>query len=354
MLIAYVIGTFSAHPVVMGAMNEFLHWLVRAETAELYVGAKRRCEQWVLSTNENLGQLSLPVRVMNFATIWTVLFKEPGRYNWLMQYYLRAEGVTMSWVGTGRCMSSLDVMPEHYQELQDKLINAARKMKSDGWWLNDKQQPGRERTMRSRLIWEMGKSVVQVPKPLSSFYIEVMQRKKDDHHASHSNLVNQFFHLLSSSTFIFCYFFIFFDFTPAMALGMAALFVRQIGHAILEPPSHDKEKLLLGFNTRNKTLIVGGYILIPIVQAGMLLRNGSLSLDAFASTMSTVAEQWFVLTLAAVFGRVLYLIWAHDFRSSMLWFIKLITDPFTDIIAYYSSADKMFRLPPSRGTEVTQ
>jgi glutamate-1-semialdehyde 2,1-aminomutase len=112
-----------------------------------------------------------------------------------------------------------------------------------------------------------------------------MQRKKDDHHASHSNLVNQFFHLLSSSTFIFCYFFIFFDFTPAMALGMAALFVRQIGHAILEPPSHDKEKLLLGFNTRNKTLIVGGYILIPIVQAGMLLRNGSLSLDAFASKL---------------------------------------------------------------------
>jgi glutamate-1-semialdehyde 2,1-aminomutase len=354
MRIAYVIGTFSAHPMVMGAMNEFLHWLVRPETAELYVEAERRCEQWVLSTNENLGQLSLPVRVMNFATIWTVLFKEPGRYNWLMQYYLRAEGVTMSWVGTGRCMSSLDVMPEHYQELQGKLINAARKMKSDGWWLNDKQQPGRERTMRSRLIWEMGKSVVQVPKPLSSFYIEVMQRKKDDHHASHSNLVNQFFHLLSSSTFIFCYFFIFFDFTPAMALGMAALFVRQIGHAILEPPSHDKEKLLLGFNTRNKTLIVGGYILIPLVQAGKLLRNGSLSLEAFALTMPTVAEQWFLLTLAAVFGRVLYLIWAHDFRSSMLWFIKLITDPFTDIIAYYSSADKMFRLPPSRGTEVTQ
>jgi len=31
------------------------------------------------------------VRVMNLATVWTVLFKEPGRYNWLLQYYLRAE-----------------------------------------------------------------------------------------------------------------------------------------------------------------------------------------------------------------------------------------------------------------------
>jgi glutamate-1-semialdehyde 2,1-aminomutase len=45
MRIAYVIGTFSAHPVVMGAMNEFLKWLVRPETTDLYVEAKARCEQ---------------------------------------------------------------------------------------------------------------------------------------------------------------------------------------------------------------------------------------------------------------------------------------------------------------------
>ena len=43
MRIAYVIGTFSAHPVVMGAMNEFLHWLLRPETPELYTEAQRRC-----------------------------------------------------------------------------------------------------------------------------------------------------------------------------------------------------------------------------------------------------------------------------------------------------------------------
>ena len=191
--------------------------------------------------------------------------------------------------------------------------------------------------MRTRLIWEMAKSVVQVPKPLTSFYIEIMERKKDDHHASHSNLINQFFHLLSSSTFIFCYIFIFFNFTLSMLLGMGALFVRQFGHAILEPPCHDKEKMLLGFNTRNKSMIVGGYILIPIVLTVQLWGYGSLNSESFASIRSSVAFQWFLLTLAAVFGRVLYLIWAHDFRTSMIWFVKLITDPITDILAYRSS-----------------
>jgi glutamate-1-semialdehyde 2,1-aminomutase len=138
-----------------------------------------------------------------------------------------------------------------------------------------------------------------------------------------------------------------------MFLGLAALFVRQTGHAILEPPCHDKEKALLGFNTRNKSIIVGGYILIPIVQIAKLARTGSLTFESVISIVPAVALQWFLLTLAAVLGRVIYLMWAHDFRSSMIWFVKLITDPFTDIIAYYNSIDKIFRLPPSPKSEAT-
>src|SRR5208283_3888735 len=134
MRIAYVIGTFSAHPLVMGAMNEFLKWLVDPATAQIYDDTKQRCEDWVRATNEQLAGLSLPVRVVHLATVWTVLFKEPSRYNWLLQYYLRAEGVTLSWVGTGRCMNSLDFAPDDYRELQDKLVNAADTMKHDGWW----------------------------------------------------------------------------------------------------------------------------------------------------------------------------------------------------------------------------
>ena len=91
MRIAYVIGTFSAHPAVMGAMHEFLRWVVQAAVGELYDEANQRCTQWVQATNQKLIALALPLRVMNLTTVWTVLFKAPGRYNWLLQYYLRAE-----------------------------------------------------------------------------------------------------------------------------------------------------------------------------------------------------------------------------------------------------------------------
>ncbi|MGH7963639.1 MAG: aminotransferase class III-fold pyridoxal phosphate-dependent enzyme [Candidatus Binatia bacterium] len=339
MRIAYVIGTFSAHPLVMGAMNEFLQWVVQPAAAQLYTEALRRCEQWVQATNQRLIELSLPLRVVHFGTVWTVLFKAPGRYNWLLQYYLRAEGVTLSWVGTGRCLSSLDFTAQDYDELQEKLLNAAHKMQDDGWWLNEEQQPGREKIMRSHLIREMVGSLVQVPKPLKGFYAEIMQRKKDDHVASHSQLINQFFHLLSSSTFIYCYFLIFFDFTQAMCLGLAALLLRQFGHAVLEPPCHDKEQLLLGFNTRNKTLIVAGYLLIPVIH---LVSGGAWTLAALTAIAPTLARQWFLFTFAVVVGHVVYLVWEHDFRSSMIWFVKLATDPLTDIVAYYRSVYRVF------------
>ncbi len=348
MRIAYVIGTFSAHPLVMGAMNEFLKWLVEPTTARLFQEANSRCEQWVGSTNEKLVESSVPLRVVNLATVWTVLFKEPGRYNWLLQYYLRAEGLMLSWVGTGRCMSSLDFSDEDYAELQTKILTAGQKMRSDGWWLNEEQQPGRDSIMRSHLIREMARSIVQVPRPLTEAYAEIMQRKRDDHLASHSNRLNQVLHLLSSSTFILCYLVISFNFTLAVSFGVAALLLRQFGHAILEPPCHDKEKALLGYNTRNKTLILAAYVLVPIVH---VMSAGSVSVETIRTILPAVARQWFLLTVAVVFGRVAYLMWKHNFRSAMIWFFKLITDPITDVMAYYTSVARMLQVSHARKSE---
>ena len=69
MRIAYVIGTFSAHPVVMGTMNAFLHWVVQPAAAQLYDEANQQCTHWVHSTNQKLVALSLPLRVVHLTTI---------------------------------------------------------------------------------------------------------------------------------------------------------------------------------------------------------------------------------------------------------------------------------------------
>ena len=332
MRIAYVVGTFSAHPAVMGAMNEFLRWAAEPGTPALYAAANARCSAWVRSTNERLSEARLPVRLVNLTTVWTVLFKEPSRYNWLLQYYMRSEGVTLSWVGTGRCLSSMDMTDEDYEALQTKLVTAARTMKGDGWWLTKDEYPERERRMKWRLIRDVLGSLVSVPKPVEAFYAQVMQRKHDDHHASHNDIGNQMLHLLSSSVFVYCYYVIFSDLTTAMCMGLASLCVRQFGHAILEPPCHDEEKLLLGYTTRDKTLIVLGYLMIPVIE---LVRAGTFTWHGFRSHLDVIALHWFQWTLFVVALRVVYLIWKHNVWLSLIWFVKLVTDPVTDIIAYF-------------------
>ena len=184
--------------------------------------------------------------------------------------------------------------------------------------------------MRVRLMQEVLGSLV--PKPLKEFYADVMRRKDDDHHASHNNKANQYLHLLSSSAFIYCYIALFTDMTTAMFLGVASLFVRQFGHAILEPPCHDEEETLLGYNTRNKSLIFFGYMVIPVILA---VRQGVWSWSALTGLAPDIARQWFYFTVAVVAGRVIYLLFKHSFRVAMIWYAKLMSDPVTDIITYF-------------------
>ena len=47
--------------------------------------------------------------VANLSSIWTVGYSRPSRYNWMLQYFLRAEGLALSWVGTGRLIFSLNL-----------------------------------------------------------------------------------------------------------------------------------------------------------------------------------------------------------------------------------------------------
>lgn len=335
MRLAYVVGTFAAHPLTMGTMNAFLEWVTAPERQQHYHAINQQCDRWIKSTNGLLSEARVPVSVVNLGTIWTVEFKQPGRYNWLLQYYLRAEGVNLSWVGTGRCAMSFDLTEDDYLELQVKLRNAAIEMKNDKWWLSKDEQPNRDNIIKSRLIKEMMGSIFTMPKPVQRFYSEVMRRKRDDHIASHSHPTNQFFHLISSGVFIYCYFVLYTDLVTAMWLGLGSLLLRQAGHALIEPPCHDEEQLLLGFDTRSKTVIVAGFLLIPVIA---LVLAPELSWALFTDEVAaTIAMHWFYFTAAVIGYRIVLLIFRHDCYLSMIWFIKLITDPVTDIQAYYRS-----------------
>lgn len=135
--ICFARGTFNSHPYVMAAMQVFLERLDTPELRALYEGQDERWNARARSLNERLERASLPVRVANLSSIWTVLYTRPSRYNWMLQYYLRAQGLALSWVGTGRLIFSLDYSEADFEAVAGRFAAAAAAMQNDGWWWSD-------------------------------------------------------------------------------------------------------------------------------------------------------------------------------------------------------------------------
>uniref|UniRef100_A0A7S3LLD2 Uncharacterized protein n=1 Tax=Aplanochytrium stocchinoi TaxID=215587 RepID=A0A7S3LLD2_9STRA len=171
--------------------------------------------------------------------------------------------------------------------------------------------------------------------PNDTFIEAIMRQKHIDHEASHSNLINQFLHLISSSIFLYCYAIFFNDYERAVYLGLTSLIIRQAGHYVFEPPCHDAEQAMLGFDTQNKVKIVITYGAVPALLFLKLVTDGTIEFS--------LAQLWLVVTMSVVFGRVALLWYRYSFAVSMHWYIKFITDPFTDIPAYWMSSYQIFQ-----------
>ncbi len=128
-------GTFNSHPYVLGAMNEFLERLDSPEMQQRYRDRDAVWNARVAELNQQLEERALPVRVANMQTILTVLYATPSRYNGMLQFYLRAQGLELSWVGSGRFIMSLDYSEDDFRAVMERFVRAAERMNQDqSWW----------------------------------------------------------------------------------------------------------------------------------------------------------------------------------------------------------------------------
>jgi glutamate-1-semialdehyde 2,1-aminomutase len=71
----------------------------------------------------------------------------------MLQYYMRAEGLALSWIGTGRLIFTLNYTDEDFAAVADRFVAAAKAMQADGWWWCD--PAATDKTVKRRILKEM-------------------------------------------------------------------------------------------------------------------------------------------------------------------------------------------------------
>mmetsp|Transcript_78375 Transcript_78375/g.253891 ORF Transcript_78375/g.253891 Transcript_78375/m.253891 type:complete len:575 (+) Transcript_78375:1-1725(+) len=139
MRVSFVVGTFKGNPVVMGAMNAVLKWVVTPEAASVFDAFKDRVAAWVERCNSALSKEGLPIGVAAYRSTWCICYHQPSLYQFLFQYYLRDAGLQMAWVGTSKMLLNLEYSEEDLARLTEIILTAARAFQADGWWLEGGQ-----------------------------------------------------------------------------------------------------------------------------------------------------------------------------------------------------------------------
>ncbi len=135
--ICFARGTFNSHPYVMTAMRAFLRHMDTPEGRSVYADVDGLWNGRAADLNARLEQIGVPVRIVNLTSVWTTLYTQPGRYHWMLQFYLRKHGLTVPWTGTGRYIFPHTLTEDDWQQIAARFVAATQEMAADGWWWRD-------------------------------------------------------------------------------------------------------------------------------------------------------------------------------------------------------------------------
>jgi hypothetical protein len=143
---------------------------------------------------------------------------------------------------------------------------------------------------------------------------------------------------------------------PAWAALLAwtvSMTSRQAGHFFFEPRGYDhvnqatdehKEEIKIGYNIRRKIVLLAIWALMPVV---LWLEPSLFGLivpaNGLMEFLNDVGLSWLALGVAGLLFRVLQLWIQKDLMTGLVWALKIITDPFHDIMLYYKAPLALLR-----------
>ncbi|MGE4178713.1 MAG: hypothetical protein AB7J34_02700 [Limisphaerales bacterium] len=189
---------------------------------------------------------------------------------------------------------------------------------------------------------------------MNSFLENLRIQRWDDHRYYHHSRINQSLHFISAISFLVAYGLLFVD--PALAALVAwgvSMTTRQAGHFFFEPRDYDKineathehkEDIKVGYNLSRKVALMSLWAAAPV----LLYLSPSLfgfirPTPGFPGFLHDLGMIWLVIGVGALLFRTVHLFILRDFKTGLVWMVKILTDPFHDIMMYWRSPLALLR-----------
>jgi len=180
------------------------------------------------------------------------------------------------------------------------------------------------------------------------FLHELKEQRWDDHRYYHQSRINQSLHLISAMSFLGAYTLLFINPVMAAFLGwVVAMVTRQIGHFFFEPKGYDevneathehKEDIKVGYNLKRKVVLLTFWFLSPVAlyisPTFFGVFEPYIGTEGYLYNLSII---WLFLGAGALVFRTIHLFFIYDVQAGLVWFAKILTDPFHDIKIYHKS-----------------
>jgi len=183
---------------------------------------------------------------------------------------------------------------------------------------------------------------------MNRFLSALKEQRWDDHRFYHHSRINQSLHLISACSFLATYVLLFTQPVAAALFGWVfAMCIRQVGHFFFEPKGYDeenqathayKEAVKVGFNLRRKIILHSIWGVTPLVLLLVPTFFGLFPAHTNASEyFQHLSKLWIGLAAGALLFRTIHLFFLRNVMTGVVWFTKILTDPFHDIMLYYKS-----------------
>jgi hypothetical protein len=186
------------------------------------------------------------------------------------------------------------------------------------------------------------------------FFETVATQRWDDHRYYHHSRINQFLHLISATSFLVAYVFLFIDpVVSALVAWLVSMTTRQIGHFFFEPKDYDhvnqathehKEEIKVGYNLFRKVVLLSICAAIPVIDYWMPAALQWAVPESYEDTpIRMTAMAWLFLGAGGLAFRVLQLWKQENLTAGLAWAYKIITDPVHDIKMYHKAPMYLLR-----------